>query len=302
LSILLDLGLGEPPYAVHPTVWMGRVISYLKPRIKNENPLVERINGVLLALAVVASFSIPTYIILFLVREYRIAYVIVSAILLKPTFAIRCMVDYTVPISEAIESNRIEEARKQLPKIVRREPTTLGSEHIISAAVETIAEGTVDGITSPLFFFAVFGVPGAVIYRVVNTLDSMVGYKDEENVNIGWFSARLDTILNYLPARITALLMVLVGALLNENWKNAWNILKRDRNKTESINGGWTMSAMAGVLNVQLEKIGYYIIGDKSSLLPEHVLQALLVMKISTFLFIVFPVIPVIYVMKIMIG
>ena len=115
------------------------------------------------------------------------------------------MGQYTKPIAKALKKNDLAEARKWLPYIVRRDPNTLNERQIISAAVESIAESTTDGITAPFFFFALFGVPGAFAYRVVNTLDSMVGYKNAENKNIGWFSAKLDTITNYIPATINSL-------------------------------------------------------------------------------------------------
>ena len=177
------------------------------------------------------------------------------------------------------------EARKWLPYIVRRDPNTLNEKQITSAAVESIAESTTDGITAPFFFFALFGVPGAFAYRVVNTLDSMVGYKDMENKNIGWFSANLDTITNYIPARLTAYLMVAAAFLLRENWRESWRILQRDKGKTASINAGWTISAMAGALNTQLEKQGHYTLGDDHGITPEHIDRALRVMTVTAILF-----------------
>jgi len=295
LAVLIDLTLGEPPNWLHPTVWMGRVILYLKNKIRSKNERIEKLNGVLMALSVIMLFSVPIYFILFLVKGYlgQIAYIITSAFLLKPTFAIRCMEQYTLPIAKSVETGDIERARQLLPLIVRRDPTKLGSQHIISAAVESIAEGTVDGITSALFYFSLFGVPGAVTFRVINTLDSMVGYKDLEHINIGWFSARLDSLANYVPARLTALLMVLAAGLSQENWKSAWKILWRDKNNTESVNAGWSMSTMAGALTVQLEKPGFYVLGDKrDTLSPKHVLRALRVMKRTVFLFVILVVIP----------
>ena len=144
----------------------------------------------------------------------QIAYIIVGAVLFKATFAVKGMGKYTKPIAAALKKKDLAEARKWLPYIVRRDPNTLNEKQITSAAVESIAESTTDGITAPFFFFALFGVPGAFAYRVVNTLDSMVGYKDIENKNIGWFSANLDTVTNYIPARLTAYLMVAAAFLL----------------------------------------------------------------------------------------
>ncbi|MCR6691703.1 MAG: cobalamin biosynthesis protein [archaeon YNP-LCB-003-016] len=288
IALLIDLAFGEPPENIHPTVWMGKVIAFLKPRIKSESPFTEKLNGILLGLFTIALFTIPAHLMLSFIQRYLglIAYIIIASLLLKPTFAIKCMEQYTTQIARAIEQGDIEGARRLLPYIVRRDPRKLNVQQIISATVESIAEGTVDGVTSPLFYYALFGVPGAISFRVINTLDSMVGYKDPEHINIGWFSAKLDTIANYIPARITALLMVVAAWLLGEDWKNSWKILRRDSHKTESLNAGWSMSAMAGALNVKLEKPGYYVLGDDiDELSPKHISRAIKIMKLTVLLF-----------------
>jgi adenosylcobinamide-phosphate synthase len=217
----------------------------------------------------------------------------VGAVLFKATFAVKGMGQYTKPIAAALKKKDLAEARKWLPFIVRRDPNTLNERQITSAAVESIAESTTDGITAPFFFFALFGVPGAFAYRVVNTLDSMVGYKNPENKNIGWFSANLDTIANYIPARLTAYLMVAASFFLRENWRESWRILQRDKGKTASINAGWTISAMAGALGTQLEKQGNYALGDDHGISPEHIPRALRVMALTAVLFGIVVVVPV---------
>jgi len=295
LALLIDFTVGEPPDKLHPTVWMGRVIARLKPKTKSKNSRMEKLNGISLGLFIITLFTFPVYFILPLVQRYLglVLYIILAAILLKPTFAIKCMEHYILPIAKAIEQGNIDEARQLLPYIVRRDPRKLDEQQIVSAAVESIAEGTVDGITSPFFYFAIFGVPGAIAFRAINTLDSMVGYKDPEHANIGWFSARLDTIANYIPARLTALLMIVAAWLLHESWRDAWRILNRDKGKTESLNAGWTMSTIAGALNIQLEKPSFYTLGDDyNTLSPKHVLQALRIMKLTTYLFGMLIVIP----------
>ncbi|HDQ05845.1 MAG TPA: cobalamin biosynthesis protein [Candidatus Bathyarchaeota archaeon] len=287
LAFLIDLVFGEPPDRIHPTLWMGKIADYLKPKLKNENPVVEKINGVTLCLLLITLFAVPAYLALFWVRELFgwLPYILASAIILKTTFAIKCMRQYTLPVADAVEKGDYDRAKRLLPFIVRRSPKELTERHIISAAVETIAEGTTDGITSPFFFFALFGVPGAVAFRVVNTLDSMVGYKDPEHINIGWFSANMDTIANYVPARLTAVLMVLAAYLLREDGRESWRIIQRDRNNMASVNAGWTISAMAGALNIQLEKPGHYRIGDNADLSPTHIKKALRIMTLTATLF-----------------
>jgi len=213
LAFLIDLVLGEYPDRIHPTIGIGKLIIYFKKKAKNPNPRVEKANGVLMAVAIMMIAALPVFVLLFWLRSLpfpygEVSYIIVGAILFKATFAISGMGQYTKPIAAALKQRDLDGARKWLPYIVRRDPNTLNERQIISAAVESIAESTTDGITAPFFFFAIFGVPGAFAYRVINTLDSMVGYKNEEYRNIGWFSAKMDTITNYIPARITAYLMV----------------------------------------------------------------------------------------------
>jgi adenosylcobinamide-phosphate synthase len=298
LAFLIDIVLGEYPDRIHPTIGIGKIISYLKPKLKNPNPRVEKANGVFLAVVVMLIATLPVFLLLFFLRLSfglygQIAYIILGAILFKATFAVTGMGQYTKPIASALKRNDLIDARKWLPFIVRRDPNTLNERQIISAAVESIAESTTDGITAPFFFFAIFGVPGAFAYRVINTLDSMVGYKNDENKNIGWFSANLDTIVNYIPARLTAYLMVAASFLLRENWRESWHILKRDKSKTVSINAGWTISAMAGALDTQLEKQGYYTLGDDHGITPQHINRALRVMTVTAVLFGLIVVMPV---------
>ena len=287
LAFLIDVVFGEYPDRIHPTVGIGKIITYLKPKLKRKNPKVELANGVLLALTAMLVVAIPVFLLLFWLRQAfgPIPYIIVGAVLFKSTFAVKGMGQYTKPIAKALKNQNLAEARRWLPYIVRRDPNALDERLIISAAVESIAESTTDGITAPFFFFALLGVPGAFAYRVINTLDSMVGYKNVENKNIGYFSAKLDTIANYIPARLTAYLMVAAAFLLREKWRESLRILQRDKNKTSSINAGWTISAMAGALDTQLEKQEHYSLGDDHGISPEHIDRALKIMTMTAVLF-----------------
>jgi adenosylcobinamide-phosphate synthase len=299
LAFLIDLVLGEYPDRIHPTIGIGKLIIYLKKKAKNSNPKVEKANGVLMALAIMLVFALPVFVLLFFLRTLpfpfgEVLYIVFGAILFKATFAVSGMGQYTKPIAAALKNRDLAGSRKWLPYIVRRDPNTLNERQIISAAVESIAESTTDGITAPFFFYAIFGVPGAFAYRVINTLDSMVGYKNEEYRNIGWFSAKLDTIANYIPARITAYFMVAAAMLLGEDWRESWQILQRDKHKTASPNAGFTISAMAGALNIQLEKQGCYKLGDDhGSISHEDIGKALRMMTLTAALFGLVVVLPV---------
>ncbi|MDR0471566.1 MAG: cobalamin biosynthesis protein [Nitrososphaerota archaeon] len=298
LAFLLDLILGEYPDRIHPTIAIGKLIIYLKAKAKNKNPRIEKINGVLMAITIMLVFALPVFVLLYLIRGLpqpagEILYIIVGAILFKATFAISSMGQYTKPIATALKNRDIDGARKWLPYIVRRDPNSLNERQIISAAVESIAESTTDGITAPFFFYALLGVPGAFAYRVINTLDSMVGYKNAEYKNIGWFSAKLDTLTNYIPARITAYLMVIASLLLGEDWRESWYILQRDKHKTSSPNAGYTISAMAGALGIQLEKQDHYKLGDdKGHISHEDINKALRIMLMTSTLFGLIVVLP----------
>jgi adenosylcobinamide-phosphate synthase len=164
----------------------------------------------------------------------------------------------------------------------------LSQEGLVSAAIETLTENITDSVTAPLIYTFIFGLIGGVFYRVVNTLDAMVGYKNPENINIGWFSANLDDILNYLPARITGIVMVMASMILRQNWRNAYNIMIRDANKTPSPNSGYPMAAAAGSLGIQLKKQDYYELGDNiNKLTSDTINKAILLTKMTIFLFLI---------------
>jgi len=298
LALLIDVVFGEVPDSIHPTVWMGRVIAVLRTRIRNPNPRREKARGVLLAVFTIALFAVPAFGLLLVIRLFLgwIVYVVVAAIMLKMTIAVKCMSKYTLPIKHALEAGDLDKAKGFLHYIVRRDPATLDERHVISAAVESIAESTTDGITSPIIYFALFGVPGAVAYRVINTLDSMVGYRDVANFNVGWFSAKLDTLANYIPARLTAMLMVLSATILGEDWRGSRLIIRRDRHNMPSVNAGWTIAAMAGALGTQLEKPNYYALGDDHGLSPDYIRRALRMMNMTVVLFAVVVVLPILIV------
>ena len=260
LALAIDLAFGEPPRRLHITVWMGKFIEVMEPqmrRLKNE-----RAAGILLAILTVASFTILGFLVS-LVRQYIWAIgITASAFFLKMTFALRCMFEHINPIIASLESGDIERSRKYLSMVVRRDTSVLDQRLIASGAIETVAEGFVDGFISPLFFYLLFGLPGAVAYRAVNTLDSMVGYKDERYLKFGWFSAKLDTIANYIPSRITYLIFTLASFILRMDWRGALRAGRVYHTSTSSLNAGWPMSTMAGALRVRLEKLGSYALGE----------------------------------------
>jgi adenosylcobinamide-phosphate synthase len=272
LALVLDLIFGDPSpnypqrlqFRLHPTVWMGKFTNALKPHFKNHNPKIEKLNGVILALIVIVTFTIPVYFGLRIIYAYLgvLVYILVAAVILKLTICMKLETDWGLAAAKAIESGDLNEARKYA-HFSRRDNKELTGPQIVSSVIESLAENLTDFRLSPIFYYAFFGVPGAVAFRAVNTLDGMVGFKDPEHLHIGWFSAVFDTIVNYIPARLTTLLIILAAAILGEDYKSAWNIACRDQAKIPSINHGWQMASMAGALRVQLEKPSQYAVGDQ---------------------------------------
>lgn len=298
LALFLDLIFGEPPERLHPTVWMGRVVTSLKPLFKSTSMWKARLGGIVLWIICVALFAVPAFTLMTFASKYLGAagYVVASAIILKTSFALKSWDSHAIPVAKALESKMIEEARKLGQKTVRRDLSSADEQHVVSASVETIAEGIVDGYASPIFYFALLSAPGAIAYRMINTLDSMVGYKDQEYSNLGWFSAKMDTVANYIPARITGYVMLLASGLAGENWRRAKSIFVRDRGTLESLNAGWPMSAMAGALGVRLEKAGNYGLGEADeTLTASHIYRAMNIMRTTCAVFTVIVALPLTY-------
>jgi len=305
LAIVIDLFFGDPSpndpwrpqYKLHPTVWMGKLTKLLESHFKNPNPKIERLNGILLVLIVTLTFALPVYFGLrFICTSLGFfVYILVAAVILKLTICIKLETDWGIAAAKAIESGDLTEARKYA-HFSRRDARDLTGPQIVSSVIESIAENLTDFKLSPMFYYAFFGVPGAVAFRAINTLDGMVGFKDPEHIHIGWFSATLDTIVNYIPARLTTILVVLASAILGEDYKNAWAIAHRDQAKVPSINHGWPMAVMAGALRVRLEKPGYYAVGDEiEKLSSAHVFRALRIRNVVLVLFVLLIVLPILF-------
>lgn len=307
MAILLDLLFGDPSphnpeslkYKLHPAVIIGNFIGYIKPIFKHSNNRIAKLNGILLGLLVILAFALPIYIGLYLLFSYlHIAfYIFFAVILFKFTICIRLETDWANAAYNSLKSSDIEAARK-FAHFSRRDNKNLTGEQITSSVIESMAENLIDFKLSPIFFYSFLGVTGAIIYKAINTLDGMVGFRDEEHKDIGWFSAKLDTIVNYVQTRYAAILIIIASFLLGKNFRNSWKIAVRDYSKTPSRNHGWPMAAMAGALNVQLEKPGQYVLGDANEdLSPEKIIIALKIRNLTIILFIL-SVLPIIWVTR----
>ena len=261
IAFVIDFAVGEPPRVIHPVVGMGRLVSFLARRGAGRSPRVQFACGCGITLLTVAAFAVPAYFLLsYLGSTSPVAYVIVGALLLKSTFSLRELRRVALGIKGLLEKGKLDEARSGLRALVSRDAATLSRPLLVSAAVESTAESACDSFVAPLFFFLLFGVPGALAYRCVSTLDSMIGYHGEYEY-LGKFPSRLDDGLNYIPARLTALLIVLAAFFSGRGGRRAWRVALADHRRTESPNAGWPMAAAAGALNVQLEKVGQYKLG-----------------------------------------
>jgi adenosylcobinamide-phosphate synthase len=293
-GIGIDWLFGDPPNRYHPIAWLGQLIGYFVPRLKGGT---EKAKGMIFAISLVLTVALSVHFLLFATRYLvgTVELIFVSAMLLKITIAMKGMERHAKAIMNDLETGDLEEARQNLSMIVRRKTDDLDEHHILSATIECVSESTVDGITGPIFYYSLFGPAGAFGYRTLNTLDSMVGYKDDYFKEIGWMSARLDAAANFIPARLTALMMVISAKILGADWKNSLSILQRDHDKTFSLNAGYPMSTMAGALRVQLEKVGHYTLGDEyEPVTIEKCMKAILIMKLTTVLFCIFVSVPVI--------
>ena len=241
-----------------------------------------------MTLLTVCLFAIPAYFLLSWLKDTSyVAYLILGALVLKSTFSLRELWRAALEVKRMLVEKELDEARSRLHSLVERDTAELSAPLAVSATVESVTENASDSFVAPLFYFLVLGVPGAIAYRVVNTLDAMIGYRGKYE-HMGKFTARLDDIANLLPARLTALLLVMAAFVSRRNGRASWQVMLRDHVRTESPNAGWPMSAAAGALRVQLEKVPYYRLGEaKAPLTPQTIDAALGLVGVSALIWVI---------------
>jgi adenosylcobinamide-phosphate synthase len=288
LSVLLDLGIGDPRWIPHPVVMFGKIISMIEVVWNKGNK--KKLKGIILAFLLPLSVFICSYILLkLLYSAHFLLGSIFEIYLISTTIAIKGLRDAAIEIYKPLVAGDMTEARIKLGFIVGRETVHLPSSEVVRGTVETVAENTVDAIISPLLFAIIGGAPLALAYRAVNTLDSMVGYKNERYIDFGYGSARLDDVLNWIPARICAACMWISSLFMKQMRKaHAIHITKRDASKHPSPNSGWPEAMTAGLLGVQLGGINIYggevsdraKLGDPLEPLTSiHIKKAILIMN-----------------------
>ena len=299
IAFLVDTVIGDPNSRWHPVVLMGKLISALETWFyqQEDSDGKKFAMGAMLVLITLLVFYEAAAAIMML--SYRIPWPfgseVVGGILLSFTISPKSLAKAGKGIYTLLILGELEEARQKVGWIVGRDTENLDDSEIARAAVETIAENTVDGIIAPLFFFVIGGVPLAVLYRAANTMDSMIGYKNDKYLYFGRAAAKLDDVLNYIPARITGVLFIFAAWVLGFDYKNAYRVMLRDAEKHPSPNGGYAEATVAGALHVRLGGVNSYFgkkhfrayMGDVIEMIaPKHIMESIRMMYTVTVMFI----------------
>ncbi len=251
-SFLIDIIFGDPPLLfTHPIALIGKLISALEEFFLNFKN--HKISGTIFSLLIITIVFFCIKFLLFIFSHFNnYLNFLLSVILGSFAISIRSLHYETYKVYNALKNGDIYSAQKELSFLVSRDTDQLEENNIIRSLIETISENITDGVIAPLFYMCIFGLPGAFLYKTVNTLDSMIGYKNDKYINFGWFAAKLDDILNFIPARISGILIILSSFILGYNYKNSLKTMLKDRDKTDSPNSGYSEAAFAGALNIQL--------------------------------------------------
>lgn len=302
-TVVFDLVVGDPRVNWHPVVLIGNYISFFDRLLRSplQSPAGQRFCGAVLAVIVVVTFYGLTALLIFTAYKIHItAGTLISVLLFSSTIAARSLAQAGMEIYHLLIRADISAARQKLAWIVGRDTANLESGEIVRGTVETVAENIVDGIVSPLFFALLGGIPLAMAYRAVNTMDSMLGYKNEKYLYFGWAAARLDDAVNFVPARITGVLILLAAVLLRLDVKRSWQAIIQDAPGHPSPNSGIPEAGVAGALGIRLggqncyqgvPSFRAYMGQPLQPLGPEHIRQTVAIMYVTAGLFTLFSLI-----------
>lgn len=258
-GFIIDLFLGDPYSLPHPVRLIGTMVSRLENAVRKQFADNLKVGGTVLSIIVLtASTAVPLAILIVFYKINLWLGIVAESVMCYYLIAPKCLRDESMKVYCAINENDVEKARKSVSMIVGRDTDKLDKAGIIRAAVETVAENTSDGVTAPLMYISVGGAALGFFYKAANTMDSMIGYKNEKYADLGKFAARLDDFLNFIPSRLTALIMIFSAYLLKFNRKNAFKIWRRDCRKHTSPNSAQTESVCAGALEIQLAGDAFY--------------------------------------------
>jgi adenosylcobinamide-phosphate synthase len=271
---MLDLAFGDPPSLVHPTAWVGKGLAALEGAGRRLGPRGQLLFGGACAVVVPMAAWIGARGLLSAVRRRsRAGAFLLEVALLKSAFAVRSLLTEALSVRQRLTARDLDGARERARSLVSRDTTALDERLLVSAGLESLAENVTDSFLAPWLYYLLLGTEGALAYRAVNTLDSMWGYHGQYE-HLGKAGARLDDLLNLIPARVAAALLAGACALWAGRGREAWQTALSQHGRTESPNAGWTMAAMAGGLGVELEKPGHYRLGQPNrSLEPDLIGQ-----------------------------
>lgn len=288
-AVVMDRWFGEPPARFHPVVWMGAYLRWMK----RQRPHGTRFafgSGAALLLLGATLVTGTAYLLTLLLRPLPWwLELTLLACLLKPSFSLAALVRAAQEVHAALVRSDLAEARRLLGwHLVSRDTQALSPSDVAGATIESLAENLTDSVVAPLLFFALFGLPGAALYRFVNTADAVLGYRTPEFEWFGKPAARLDDLLNFFPARLAALLLCLGLAVLRFDARAAWRTVRRDAALTPSPNAGWTMAAVAGGLNVRLDKHEVYALNTAGRVpAPDDIRTSWRLIQVTSGLFVV---------------
>lgn len=296
LAAGLDKIIGDPKSLPHPVVWCGRLINFLEKKL-NRGPHRKFKGIIFLAIVVSIVFSVVFFLVYAAYQIHFICGIFVEALVISYAICTKSLKEAALEVYEPLKRNDLQKSRKKLSQIVGRDTDDLGETEIIRATVETVAENTSDGITAPLFYALFGGASLCFVYRAVNTCDSMVGYRNDRFREFGWASAKMDDVLNFIPARLSSVVMILVnrGEKVFSK-KDCWRITKRDAKKHPSPNSGWLEAAFASLAGVQLGGLNYYegvasfrpLLGEhKKDLELNHIILSVKMMERTVYSFII---------------
>ena len=263
LAVAIDLALGDPPGRLHPVAWIGTALDRGRRALGAGAPARLLARGAALTLLCATAGAVVAAGVAASARRLDTAGIVVEAVALSLLLSLRGLARAAGSVAAPLARDDLAAARAAVGRhLVSRPTATLAAGPVASAAVESVAENLTDAFVAPLLFYVTFGLPGAAVHRVINTADAMLGYREGDLEWFGKAAARLDDVLNYVPARLAAVCLVVASALGGAAAVRAWRVMRRDAGLTASPNAGWTMAAMAGALGVRLEKAGAYRLGD----------------------------------------
>lgn len=296
IAYLLDRLIGDPPNWPHPVRWIGSLISFFEQHWNHGKR--KKINGVLMLLFVLFIVFVIVFVFVFIAYKiHPVVGIAVEGVIIATTIAQKSLKDASLEVYHPLKKGELPEARTKLSYIVGRDTDGLDEAEISRGAIETVAENTNDGVTAPIFWALLGGAPLAMVYRATNTCDSMVGHLNDRYKEFGWASAKWDDVMNWIPSRLTGLIMLIGSRPKSMSYRKAGMILLRDAKKHPSPNSGWGEAAVAAILGIQLGGTNYYkgMVSNRAKMgdpihpiKAEHILQANAILTRTVLLFMLF--------------